>query len=355
MEGETEDISKLTEVPEEEPEKEEVVEYSPDPDVRLVRNIWTRGNVEERVKNVKFMWGIFACNELLFKRFGMGESDKCSMCKGKETPWHVIGECPGERAVEIRTDWAKRMWTLVQKETKNSKAPLDLGVANALKRMWKVEEGGALKTWQPGIDGNICVDNSVDSHLKGLIEKVAQAGSWAVWMGVYSRGWMEMLIAGGMSYHSARKLTGKLSKIITECRSDIAKERNERARSVQVEKKKEEREELIKVVKKLWEEDKRSVTEGFKLPLEKYLHSMRKMLSYKNQREKAINTAKKREDDARRIEELRQRQIAHERRQARAKEKQSEDRDRRAADVRRSTVGSTSVGGMRMYRAGSLV
>jgi hypothetical protein len=43
-----------------------------------------------------------------------------------------------------------------------------------------------------------------------------------------------MLIAGGMSHHSARKLTGKLSKIITECRSDIAKERNERARSVQV-------------------------------------------------------------------------------------------------------------------------
>jgi hypothetical protein len=61
------------------------------------------------------------------------------------------------------------MWALVQKETTNSKAPLDLDVANALKRMWKVDEGEA-------IDGNICVDNSVDSHLKGLIEKVAQAG-----------------------------------------------------------------------------------------------------------------------------------------------------------------------------------
>jgi hypothetical protein len=218
VEGETEDISKLTEVREEEPEKEEVIEYSPDPDVRLVRNIWTRGNVEERVKNVKFMWGIFVFYELLFNRFGMGGSDKCSLCiyKGKETPWHVIGECPGERAVEIRTDWAKRMWALVQKETVNSKAPLDLDVANALKRMWKVEEGGAPKMWQPGIDGHICVGNSVDSHLKGLIEKVAQAGSWAVWMGVYSRGWMEMLIEGGISYHSARKLTGKLSKIITE-------------------------------------------------------------------------------------------------------------------------------------------
>jgi hypothetical protein len=108
-----------------------------------------------------------------------------------------------------------------------------------------------------------------------------------------------------MSYHSARKLTGKLSKIISECRSDIAKERNERARSVHVEKQKEEREELIKAVKKLWEEDKRSVTDGLKLPLEKYLHSMRKMLSYKNQREKAVDTAKKRGDGARRIEEVR--------------------------------------------------
>jgi hypothetical protein len=80
----------------------------------------------------------------------MGESEKCSLCKGKETPWHVIGGCSDEWAVEIRTDWAKRMWALVQNETVDSKAPLDLDVANALKRMWKVEEGGALKTWQPG-------------------------------------------------------------------------------------------------------------------------------------------------------------------------------------------------------------
>jgi hypothetical protein len=40
----------------------------------------------------------------------VGESEKCSLCKGKETPWHIIRECPGERAVEIRTDWAKRMY-----------------------------------------------------------------------------------------------------------------------------------------------------------------------------------------------------------------------------------------------------
>jgi hypothetical protein len=56
-----------------------------------------------------------------------------------------------------------------------------------------------------------------------------------------------------------------------------------------VEKQKEERGVLIKVVKNLWlwEGDKRSVTDGYQLPLEKYLHSIRKMLAYKNQREKA--------------------------------------------------------------------
>jgi hypothetical protein len=38
-----------------------VVEYSPDPLVRLIRNIWARKGVLERVCGVKFMWGLFAC------------------------------------------------------------------------------------------------------------------------------------------------------------------------------------------------------------------------------------------------------------------------------------------------------
>jgi hypothetical protein len=51
-------------------------------------------------------------------------------------------------------------------------------------------------------------------------------------------------------------------------RYHIAKERNERARSAQEEKRAEEREVLIKVVKELWSEDKRSVTDGYKRPIE---------------------------------------------------------------------------------------
>ena len=43
--------------------------YLPGPDVRLVRNVWTRGGVDARVKAVKYMWALFACNDLLFRRF----------------------------------------------------------------------------------------------------------------------------------------------------------------------------------------------------------------------------------------------------------------------------------------------
>jgi hypothetical protein len=39
----------------------------------------------------------------------------------------------------------------------------------------------------------------MDSALKKLLEGVAQAGSWALlWMGVFTRGWMELLVAGGI-------------------------------------------------------------------------------------------------------------------------------------------------------------
>jgi hypothetical protein len=82
------------------------VEYSPDPDVRLIRNIWARKWVLERVRGVKFMWGLFACNELLHRRFGRLGSPSCSCCTrsgADESPWHMIGECNDVDAVAART------------------------------------------------------------------------------------------------------------------------------------------------------------------------------------------------------------------------------------------------------------
>jgi hypothetical protein len=94
------------------------VEYSPDPDVRLIRNIWAHKGVLERARGVKFMWGLFACNELLHRRFGRLDSPSCFCCSGAdESPWHVIGECNDVDAVAARTGWADRMWEVLKKET----------------------------------------------------------------------------------------------------------------------------------------------------------------------------------------------------------------------------------------------
>jgi hypothetical protein len=61
------------------------------------------------------------------------------------------------------------------------------------------------------------------------MEGVAEAGSWAVWMGVFSKSWMKLLVAGGFTFKRARIVTGKISAVITECRCAVAKVRHERA------------------------------------------------------------------------------------------------------------------------------
>jgi hypothetical protein len=124
--------------------------HSPDPDVRPIRNIWARKGVLERVRGVKFMWGIFACNELLHRRFGRLDSSSCSCCTvTDETPWHVIGECNDAGAVDTRICWADRMWDVLQKETvvQKGETALRVDVANAVRRLWKVDAdmGGSLR------------------------------------------------------------------------------------------------------------------------------------------------------------------------------------------------------------------
>jgi hypothetical protein len=124
-------------------------------------------------------------------------------------------------------------------------------------------------------------------------------------MGVFTKGWMELLVAGGMKYHRARSLTGELSQVISESRSAIAKERNESARNARVEKQKEEREELRKEVKELWDRDRRAMTLRAKYPLAYYLESNKRMLSYRNVRRRAEERVCAREAREKRQAELR--------------------------------------------------
>jgi hypothetical protein len=159
------------------------------------------------------MWGLFACNELLHRRFGRLDSSSrapavLAMMQLRGT--HVIGECNDAGAVNARTLMGDRMWDVLQKKTavQKGKTALRVDVANAVRRLWKVDADGRIPAWAPGTTGPIGTCLSEDEELRKLLEGVTEAGSWAVWMGVFSKSWMKLLVAGGLTFKRARIVTG---------------------------------------------------------------------------------------------------------------------------------------------------
>jgi hypothetical protein len=209
-----------------------VVTYSPDPDVRLIRNIWARKGVLERVRGVKFTRGLLPAMSCCTGVLAGSTTSSCSCCTGTdETPWHVIGKCNDADAVDTRTCWTDRMWDMYC----NKRSRCRRGRRRCVWTCQMMYGGcgrwmlmGLIPAWAPGTTGT-CL--SEDEELRQLMEGVAEAGSWAVWinMGVFSKSWMKMFVAGGPTFKRARIVTGKISAIITECRCAVAKVRHERA------------------------------------------------------------------------------------------------------------------------------
>ena len=141
----------------------------------LVRNVWTRGGVDARVKAVKYMWALFACNDLLFRRFGVGRSGDGGVCHGRrETAWHVRGTCDDEQAARVRVRWAERMWSEVQKEVMRPKQALDIGVALAVKRLWSVEgKGDYLRSWAVLGSAEAVAGHGLDGHATTSVRSIA--------------------------------------------------------------------------------------------------------------------------------------------------------------------------------------
>jgi hypothetical protein len=153
------------------------------------------------------------------------------------------------------------MWEVLKKETavQKGKTALCVDVANAVRRLWKVDDDGRIPAWAPGTTGFLGDCLSEEDELRQLIERVASAGSWAVWMGVFSRSWMKLLVAGGLTYKRARITTGKISAVITECRCAVVKVRHERAAKEGAEAAKRRQEQLEKEVREYHERDGRQM------------------------------------------------------------------------------------------------
>jgi hypothetical protein len=90
-------------------------------------------------------------------------------------------------------------------------------------------------------------------------------------MGAFSRSWMKLFVAGGLTYKRARIVTGKISAVITECRCAVAKVRHERAAKEGTEAAKRRQEQLKKEVREYHERDGRQMDSGGKQPLDLHI------------------------------------------------------------------------------------
>ena len=124
------------------------------------------------MRAVKYMWALFACNDLLFRRFGVGESGLCSHCAGRvENAWHVLGTCDDPQAVPLRRRWVDRMWAEVRKEVCRSRQALDIQVANAVCRLWTLEErGNYLRSWAVG-SAEAVAGHGLDGRMAALLQR----------------------------------------------------------------------------------------------------------------------------------------------------------------------------------------
>ena len=91
-----------------------------------------------------------------------------------------------------------------------------------------------------------------DAELSRLVRGVRDAGSWAMWMGVFNSSWMRLLQYGGMSYQRARTLTGKLCGVISQCRSEIATARRARSQKSRDEARAERAAQVDGDLRRLW-------------------------------------------------------------------------------------------------------
>merc|ERR1712185_377184 len=185
----------------------------------------------------------------------------------------------------MRRRWAERMWSEVRAELAQEYSPLDVRVANAVRRLWSLDESERLREWAPGPAGGA----GLDGELQRLLEAVAKAGSWSVWMGVFDRGWMELLQAGGMSYARARRLTKRLCNVIRESRSEIARARNERQQREQQRSREAKERELNEAVRELHGRDA-----GATVTLERLLEgTWREREGYRRRRRRVEEEARK--------------------------------------------------------------
>jgi hypothetical protein len=141
-------------------------------------------------------------------------------------------------------------------------------------------------------------------------------------MGVFSKSWMKLLVAGGLTFKRARIVTSKISAIITECRCAVAKVRHERAAKEGAEAAKRRQEQQEREVREYHERDGRQMSSGGKQPLVQLMASgAAHQRCYVRRRKRVEDDRAKVAEEEVRVNELRARSRAGKERLARISER----------------------------------
>ena len=167
--------------------------------------------------------------------------------------------------------------------------------------------------------------HGLDGQMVEMLQEVAKAGSWATWMGVFQPGWMKLLKAGGMGHSRARKLTTRLSNVIAECRTELARLRNARVRKSREEDRAEKERLLDERIRELHARDG-----GAAYALDSLLSASRAVKGGYRRRRERVERERERRQQLENEEKLRRRQRRRQRRLQRVRDQKQRQRHPRA-------------------------
>ena len=85
----------------------------------------------------------------------------------------------------LRRKWSERMWAELSAELTQEHSPLDVRVANAVRRLWSLDSSERLRAWAPGTVGpaaGVALDGEMQRLQRGsgnkkLLNKKLEAAS----------------------------------------------------------------------------------------------------------------------------------------------------------------------------------
>jgi hypothetical protein len=134
--------------------------------------------------------------------------------------------------VKVREEWAGAIHDTISNHMGQNRFQVD---PTKFQNLWQTC-GGEMASWSPG-NAPAKFASHFATEEDGLIAKVAEGGSWALWMGVSNKAWLQLIKSYGMNHNACMQLTRDICRTTTKYRIELQnvrgsslKKRDERLR-----------------------------------------------------------------------------------------------------------------------------